>query len=105
MIISWEDVCASNLGFPYEFPCVRLSPMDFFKEARWYFDSKDEIYRRLYYNEILQQNLINPLVPRFGTVSTSCNEDCSALLDYRTNVNSTGYNPVALIADLNNMVR
>lgn len=41
---TWEDICASNnigLGTVYQFPCVRLTPMDLFQEARWFMSETD----------------------------------------------------------------
>ena len=118
----WEDFCASNGGYPYEFPCVRFSPMDFFQEANWYMNftngkdaynnetvpaPRQDLYRRTWYKHFIQAKLVKPRMPRFGVLSSLCAgpDHCADLLSYRTTPNSSGYSPFALFADIGNMVR
>ena len=61
-IYTWQDLCASNNageGTVYEFPCVRLSPMDFFQEARWFFDEQDRV---TWHEKIVKESLVKPLI-------------------------------------------
>jgi len=70
--ITYADICASNnvgLGTTYEFPCARLTPMDFFKEARWFFDENDKVTWR---NDVIRQSIVKPILPRFGIMSQYC---------------------------------
>jgi len=78
----WQDVCASNNLGPstmYKFPCFRLSPMDFFKEANWYFTEED---RKTWYFEGIVKNLIIPRIGRVGTMLNpdQCNSTCSLII-------------------------
>lgn len=120
----WEDFCASSGGDPYEFPCVRLSPMDLFYEARWFmnYEGKDssnegnssipalkqDLYRRTWYKQLIQKLLIQPRIPRFGIMSTEpCAGPnfCQDVLIYRLSPLSSGYAPFALFADVGSLVR
>lgn len=116
----WEDFCASNGGYPYEFPCLRLSPMDLFQEARWFFDyngpesvpaheyvpaPKQDLYRRTWYNELIRKLLVAPRIPRFGVMTTVCAPACQFVLGYRLTPDSPGYSPFSLFADIGNLVR
>jgi len=111
---TWDDVCLGNnagLNTAYKFPCVRLSPMDLFQEARWYFDEDD---RLTWYNELIKKRLVLPRVGRFGTMTQSCSSQggsetpvCDLLLALRTD-NGTlieqlgypkGYNNTLLLFD------
>lgn len=68
---TWDDICASNsLGdeSTYKFPCARISPMDFFKEADWYWDSTS---KATWYNNLLLP-VLQPLILRFGVMQTVC---------------------------------
>lgn len=71
VIYTWEDICLRNgLGTSgdYSMPCLRLSPMDLFQEARWYFN---EDQRSTWYKE-LRGVLIKPLVVRYGIMKDMC---------------------------------
>ena len=117
---SWEDFCSSNGGFPYEFPCARLSPMDLFQESRWYFNyqgaestpvntsnpaPKQDLYRRTWYKELIQAKLVNPRIPRFGVMTNLCPTQCQDVLGFRLFPPSPGYSPFSLFADIGNLVR
>ena len=118
---SWEDICYTNAGYPYEFPCARLSPMDLFQEAQWFMDytgpdstsddtnvpaSKQDLYRRTWYNEFIQPILVHPRVPRFGILEKYCKDNhCAKVWDYRTNPASEGYSPFTLFSDVGDLVR
>jgi hypothetical protein len=97
-------MCALNT-MPYELPCPRLSPMDLFYEARWFFDEKDRV---TWYNEMIKPLLMKPRIARFGILTTTCappnTNVCWKLLNYRTNPLSPGYEPtVALLIDVGNL--
>jgi hypothetical protein len=105
---TWQDMCALN-SFPYEFPCARLSPMDLFQEARWFFDETSKI---TWYNEVLQNLLVKPRIPRFGVMTESCASPASDVCDFivalRTNPTLVGQpaetaNPLLLFSDIGNM--
>jgi len=49
-------------------PCLRLSPMDLFLEARWYFT---EDHRSTWYQEV-RSVLVKPLVIRYGIMLDMC---------------------------------
>ena len=124
-IYTWQDLCASNNageGTVYEFPCVRLSPMDFFQEARWFFDEQDRV---TWHEKIVKESLVKPLIPRFGIMTGVCSNPEPILDpseadqklpchdDYYARVSpdfaeSIGLpreyaNPLSLFADINNM--
>jgi hypothetical protein len=117
---TWSDVCAVTMGYPYEFPCARLSPMDFFQEARWFMNytgpesyssdpyvpaPKQDLYRRTWYHELIGKQLLKPRMGRFGIFSQLCAFTCIELVTYRTDPNSPGYSPISLFADIGNLVR
>jgi len=83
---TWEDICASNnigLGTVYEFPCVRLTPMDLFQEARWFMSETDRVS---WYNNGIKKLVVSPRIGRFGIMSQSCgneNQPCRALIGTR----------------------
>jgi len=98
---TWQDICASNnigLGTVYEFPCVRLTPMDLFQEANWYMTEKDRVS---WYNEGIKKNVINPRVGRFGVMIQYCGgeDHCKTIIDNRTAANT----PLKLFSDLTGM--
>lgn len=69
---TWPDLCASNnagINTTYEFPCVRISPMDLFQEARWFFDETSKV---TWYNKVVYDAIIRPRIPRFGVMTRSC---------------------------------
>ena len=122
MTFYWEDICVSNAGFPYEFPCARFTPMDFFQETNWYMNftngndaynndtvpaPRQDLYRRTWFKNLIQEKLINPRIPRFGVLTSMCagRDHCFDLLVYRTTTTSPGYSPFSLFADIGNMVR
>lgn len=81
----WKDVCASNNlgpGTVYQFPCVRLTPMDLYKESRWYMTETD---RLTWYEKGIQANIIIPRIPRFGIMQNDCATatQCGPLLQQR----------------------
>jgi hypothetical protein len=118
---TWPDICGVTMGYPYEFPCARLSPMDFFQEARWFMDytgpdsdsssdpyvpaPKEELYRRTWYHELIGEKLLKPRMGRFGIFSQVCAFTCIEVVQYRTDPNSPGYSPFSLFADIGNLVR
>lgn len=83
---TWDDLCFSNNigeGTAYQFACLRLSPMDLFKEAQWYFDEED---RATWYDKLLFDEIAKPVIGRFGIMETYC-ASCAALIDQRTQEN------------------
>jgi len=110
----WEDFCTSNGGFPYEFPCARLSPMDLFQEANWFMDftgaqsynndtvpaENQDLYRRTWYKDLIQEKLVQPRIPRFGVMTTVCAGQCLSVLGFRIAQD----NRFALFADIGNLV-
>ena len=115
---NWEDFCFSNGGFPYEFPCARLSYMDVFQEANWFMNytgpdsfaegpipaPKQDLYRRTWYNDIIQPLLVQPRIPRFGVMTTDCQAQCASVLGFRLSPASPGFAPFSLFSDIGNMV-
>ena len=66
-------------------PCLRLSPMDLFQEARWYFT---EEHRVTWYNQI-RDGVMRPLLIRYGILQDKCvspgeNTACDRLKRLRT---------------------
>ncbi|KAL7573818.1 hypothetical protein ACA910_007843 [Epithemia clementina (nom. ined.)] len=109
--ITWDDICYQNnagRGTTYEFPCARLTPMDLFQEARWFFDETDRI---TWYNEVVRKRLVLPRTPRFGILSTTCAAQCAETVGLRTDPEfavSQGYDasyaePLGLFYDIGNM--
>ena len=92
---TWDDFCAINTS-PYQFPCLRLSPMDLYEEARWTFQLFDKV---AWYQAIVLDTLVAPRVPRFGALTTTCALQCQEVVGYRF---ITG-NPLALFADVGNL--
>ena len=85
----WKDICASNnigLGTVYEFPCVRLTPMDLFQEASWYMTETDRVS---WYKAGIQENVVVPRIGRFGIMTTSCAPACGELLNARISSGKT----------------
>ena len=78
--------------------------MDLFQEARWTFSDLERVG---YYRNVIQDSLIAPRLPRFGVLTTTCTDQCLALLAYRTNPQALGLdiepNPLGLFADVGNM--
>uniref|UniRef100_A0A6V2M2U5 SSD domain-containing protein n=1 Tax=Ditylum brightwellii TaxID=49249 RepID=A0A6V2M2U5_9STRA len=68
-----KDVCARSdagqSGTTYEYPCVRLTPMDLFEETRWSFDESD---RLTWYNDLIHPILARPRIARFGILKNFC---------------------------------
>jgi hypothetical protein len=93
-----------GLDTAYAFPCTRLSPVDFFQEARWFFD---ENARATWYNEIVRKLVIRPRLDRFGILNSVCSNlttasdhnECNDIIVLRM---SQG-NPLALFSDIGNM--
>jgi len=128
---TWPDICFQNdaaaLGTTYQFPCIRLSPMDFFQEAQWYFDDPndddDELYRTTWHHHFIQKRLVRPLVSRYGIMNKKCstltsnndnndnNGECNRLIQLRTNATyaiDEGYdgnysNALLLLPDIQSM--
>lgn len=92
---TWDDFCAINSA-PYQFPCLRLSPMDLYKEAQWTFTTIDKV---AWYRGIVQDVLIAPRITRFGALTTTCAEPCAEVVGYRFATN----NALALFADVGNL--
>jgi hypothetical protein len=93
--------------------------MDLFREAQWFFDyrgpdstsndpnipaPKQDLYRRTWYNDLIQKKLVRPRLPRFGVMNELCMAQCAELLNFRSNPTSEGYSPLSLFADIGNMV-
>lgn len=114
----WKDICAQNnigLGTVYEFPCVRLSPMDFFQEANWFMNEAD---RLSWYEKGIKANLVVPRIGRFGIMSQYCSSAgpypitvCDDIISLRQNATyaiEQGFDadyadPLALFSDLASM--
>lgn len=104
---TWDDICAETPA-PYQMPCARLSPMDLWYEARWFFTETDRLY---WYNELIIKQLAMPRINRFGVLFLSCNVNettvCQDLINYRYGDgdpnSTTSYNPSALIKDVGNL--
>jgi hypothetical protein len=94
-IFTWDDFCAITTA-PYQFPCLRLSPMDLFQEARWTFTLPDQI---AWYRSIVQDTLVAPRLARFGSLTTTCAIPCAEVVGFRF---ASG-NPLALFADVGNL--
>ena len=73
---TWDDLCAYNSA-PYQFPCLRMSAMDLFQEARWTFTTMDRV---AYYRNEFQKNLLRPRLPRFAVMYEQCMRECGAVL-------------------------
>mmetsp|Transcript_3113 Transcript_3113/g.3680 ORF Transcript_3113/g.3680 Transcript_3113/m.3680 type:complete len:1362 (+) Transcript_3113:138-4223(+) len=115
---TWKDICALNnigLGTVYEFPCVRLTPMDFFQESSWFVTEKD---RLSWYEKGIKANIVTPRIARFGTMVNYCstsnggtNDKCDKIVNLRFSpkyAEAMGYgaeyaNPLALFSDLTAM--
>jgi len=109
--ITWEDVCASNnvgLGTTYEFPCARITPLDYFQEAGWFFEENDRVTWR---NSVIRKSIVKPIIPRFGIMSQYCPTQCQHQITLR---NSEAYavlngydasyaNPLGLLGDIASM--
>jgi hypothetical protein len=104
---TWDDICASNnvgLGTAYKFPCVRLSPMDFFEEARWFMDEEDRV---TWYQEVVRKIVVAPRLPRFGIMQNACSNlvnpagriDCNNVILHRMFQGE----PILLLADIGNL--
>ena len=98
---TWADICASNnigLGTVYEFPCVRLTPMDLFQEARWYMTDKDRVS---WYNNGIKKSVVAPRIGRFGIMKQQCAgaDQCMILLGTRL----ANDNALQLFSDLTGM--
>lgn len=68
---TWDDICLSNglsQRTTYKMPCLRLSAMDLFQEARWYFT---EEHRVTWYDK-MQENVMRPLLMRYGVLHDKC---------------------------------
>lgn len=122
---SWPDLCFSDSVGPsttYQFPCFRLSPMDYFQQARMSFTEVDRLTWR---DVLIHKDAIGPLVPQLGTMMGHCitenvpggfqNDDRDSSCDHyyklRTNVHyarSHGFpddyvDLVSLVADIANL--
>jgi len=101
-VFGWDDICFSNnvgLNTTYKFPCARFSPMDFFKEARWFFQEDDRV---TWYKEIARKVVVAPRIPRFGVLYEECTlkrTECKNLYDSRSKANE----PLLLFADIGNL--
>ena len=82
----WKDICAQNnigRGTVYKFPCARLTPMDFFKEAKWFMTESDRVS---WYNQGIQDNVVTPRIGRFGIMSSeTCKQFCGEIISNRAN--------------------
>lgn len=116
---TWQDICGRNnagLGTAYQFPCVRITPMDFFQEANWFMTEAD----RLTWYDLIQSNVVAPRISRFGIMQEYCSSQgtapnatnkCDLLLGLRFNADfaeANGYprsyaSPLKLFSDLTAM--
>ena len=86
-IYTWDDICASNslgpgTGTDYQLPCARISPMDYFQEARWEFDEKN---RLTWYEKVVREQIVQPRIPRYGMMrSETCASQCLHRYKLRT---------------------
>jgi len=101
-VFTWEDICARNnigLGTVYKFPCLRLSPLDYFTEAKWFMEEDD---RHTWYTNGIQKSLVFPRVARFGAMMevTECYSQCIELIIKR---NIDQRLPLKLLGDLTAM--
>mmetsp|Transcript_36671 Transcript_36671/g.88913 ORF Transcript_36671/g.88913 Transcript_36671/m.88913 type:complete len:357 (-) Transcript_36671:830-1900(-) len=108
---SWDDLCAYNsvgINTTYQFPCARFSPMDFFQEAKWFFDEDDRV---TWYREVARKIVVAPRVPRYGIMTSSCSTllGASSSSVPRTECNSIiakrllAGEPLALFSDIGNL--
>lgn len=104
---TWDDVCYVNNAGPgttYQFPCFRLSPMDYFREANWFFEEEDRV---TWYQDIARKSIIAPRVPRFGIMQQICSNltiptgrtECDEIIIERTLQNA----PLLLFVDIGSM--
>jgi hypothetical protein len=118
-IYRWEDVCLNAAGYPYRMPCARLSPLDYFQEARWFFDTsnnrgdgdendnnnpdENQLYRTTWYDELLLKQLVAPRLPRFGILmmEVCAATACRDIIDLRVSTNA----PFLLLKDAGGLVR
>ena len=109
---------SAGLGTTYKFPCTRLSFIDLFQEARWFFQEEDKL---TWYNDLIRPALVNTRVGRFGILqgvcssagpaSTSKSDACDHTIQLRTNVNyalEKGFpasyaNPLLLFSDIGSL--
>eukprot|EP00525_Craspedostauros_australis_P007632 CAMPEP_0198134658 /NCGR_PEP_ID=MMETSP1442-20131203/60188_1 /TAXON_ID= /ORGANISM="Craspedostauros australis, Strain CCMP3328" /LENGTH=1556 /DNA_ID=CAMNT_0043795805 /DNA_START=403 /DNA_END=5073 /DNA_ORIENTATION=+ len=118
--ISWQDVCSSNSvgpGTAYQFPCARLTPIDFFQEARWFFREVDRV---TWYEDVVRKVILKPRLERFGILQGVCSNvvntastrtDCNHVLLLRSSpayAVQNGYpasyaNPLNLFGDIGNL--
>jgi hypothetical protein len=100
-------------------PCARLSPLDYFQEARWFFDNThnndrgdedetnndndNQLYRTTWYDELLLKQLVAPRLPRFGILMMpQCAETaCRDIIAFRLSTNA----PFLLLKDAGGLVR
>jgi hypothetical protein len=92
---TWDDLCSVTTA-PYQFPCLRLSPMDLYEEARWTFTLPDQI---AWYRSIVQDTLVAPRLARFGALTTTCEAPCAEVVGFRF---ATG-DALLLFADVGNL--
>lgn len=68
---TWNDICLANgisRETTYKMPCIRLSPMDLFQEAGWYFTEEQ---RSTWYKE-MKGMVMKPIVVRYGVLNDKC---------------------------------
>lgn len=81
--------------------------MDFFQEARWFFDEDDRV---TWYREVARKIVVAPRVPRYGIMTQSCSTlfssgtasprtDCNGLISQRL----VGGEPLLLFSDIGNL--
>ena len=104
-VYTWQDFCLLEGLDPYTLPCLKFSPMDLYREARWSFSDKQRV---LFYESFIQDMLLAPRLPRFGIMRSVCTEACSFEIAYRMNPKTVGYpqaeaNLLALLKDVGNL--
>lgn len=77
--------------------------MDYYEEARWFFDAPGA--RVTWYNEVVQELLVKPRLPRFGVMQRTCtslggqtskSNACDGIVSTRMAQNNT----IALFSDI-----
>jgi hypothetical protein len=95
----------AGINTTYKFPCARFSPMDFFQEARWFFEVEDRV---TWYTEVAKKAVVAPRIPRFGVMSQVCSNlfvntvtrtECNAVVMRRIVTNE----PLRLMSDIGSL--
>jgi len=101
---TWDDICHSVVEDPYVSPCLRLSPMDLYEEAGWYYKEQ----HKLDFYRLVHEDLIHPRLIRFGAMMNDCGGPCFRALLIRQKPEMLGLpssyrDPMGLFMDLSKM--